>query len=1075
MADLRDIRLAFTGGELSPSMAARADLRAHQTGLTRCRNWVPTPQGELRSRPGADLIDRAASDTRPTKLLWFDYTIGQSYIAAICAHRMRLYYQGEPLTWGMVSEVATVSTSADTLTFAAPHGYAADDQVWVLSQYGSGTFPSGPSAATVYYVVVVDALTVKISSTAGGGSIVNFTTAGTGVRLGRASTMPRIYRPPQACTFNITLNTVVVSNDYVDGDRVLFAVSGGGALPEPLDAGRPYTVAAATGSGFALLDSLGHPVDLTTALSGTATVARYFNAGDLVYAHVDYPTFFRGPLMVVNNGWVAQTNPYISQFESAVASTASIDIYAFGCMRQPMDGRLELPMVYADADLPDVTFSQSADVLTLTHPSYAAIEVRRTATQWQVVPANLVDSRVPTPLPGRVDWGGLPLTPFPDAFDIDRGSKVVVTQADTVFSTALRIWTATPHLFAKGDPILVENSTNTGVLPDGKYVVTYVEEAWFVVRTLAGALLSPVGLTAFGAEVYLTSLSDPDSHTYAITAVDGAGRESLPVTLVVPNTLGVVGSNNTLRWRQVAAAVQYRVYRRLYGTYGLIGVVPSGDVLVSAGVNYYEFVDDYAQADIGEAFGTADTIFGWVVSASCYFEQRRVMAGGYANPQTVWASRPGLSYDYTFHVPQKDDDRVQFTIGANEPQVIRHVVSGQDLYILTASGEFVMASDGALTPTSFAVRQATAHGSSRCRPVQAGDGVLFVEARGGHVRLLTYDWRTQRTVAPDQSLLATHLFDGFTLDCGSLQKNPNPTAWYTSSSGLLLGMTYVPEQEVRGWHAHSFTGGTVLQCATTREATEDRVYVVVERTVGGAPVRTIERLGSMLPAADPHALDGAVTTPAPTAATITPRQLTASRAAGASFQLTASATVFAASDVRATIRVGDSVFRIDTVTSGTVVTATLTTAGALTASADWSFLRTTLTGLDHLEGLTVTALVDGVETTATVTGGAVTLAAPAETITVGVPFDSVAETLPFAMQADGLGFGRMKNVGHVWLRGSGSIKAGPDVGRAVVVELAEAREVVAPTWNADGAVVFVRSGAKSASLTSAVIGASIGD
>lgn len=48
-----------------------------------------------------------------------------------------------------------------------------------------------------------------------------------------------------------------------------------------------------------------------------------------------------------------------------------------------------------------------------------------------------------------------------------------------------------------------------------------------------------------------------------------------------------------------------------------------------------------------------------------------------------------------------------------------------------------------------------------------------------------------------------------------------------------------------------------------------------------------------------------------------------------------------------------------------------------------------LTGLDHLEGRTVSILADGVEQTpAAVTGGALTLAAPATTVIVGLPFTS---------------------------------------------------------------------------------------
>jgi hypothetical protein len=44
----------------------------------------------------------------------------------------------------------------------------------------------------------------------------------------------------------------------------------------------------------------------------------------------------------------------------------------------------EIPNPYAAADLFDIHYVQSADVLTLVHPSYAPLELRRYgATNWQ--------------------------------------------------------------------------------------------------------------------------------------------------------------------------------------------------------------------------------------------------------------------------------------------------------------------------------------------------------------------------------------------------------------------------------------------------------------------------------------------------------------------------------------------------------------------------------------------------------------------------------------------------------------------------------------------------------------------
>lgn len=56
---------------------------------------------------------------------------------------------------------------------------------------------------------------------------------------------------------------------------------------------------------------------------------------------------------------------------------------------------------------------------------------------------------------------------------------------------------------------------------------------------------------------------------------------------------------------------------------------------------------------------------------------------------------------------------------------------------------------------------------------------------------------------------------------------------------------------------------------------------------------------------------------------------------------------------------------------------------------------TTFTGLDHLEGMTVTGIADGVSFgTKTVTNGAITLSSPASNVTVGLAFTPQIQTLP---------------------------------------------------------------------------------
>ena len=89
---------------------------------------------------------------------------------------------------------------------------------------------------------------------------------------------------------------------------------------------------------------------------------------------------------------------------------------------------------------------------------------------------------------------------------------------------------------------------------------------------------------------------------------------------------------------------------------------------------------------------------------------------------------------------------------------------------------------------------------------------------------------------------------------------------------------------------------------------------------------------------------------------------------------------------------------------------------------------TMISGLDWLEGKTVSILADGaVMPQQVVTDGKVMLDYPASKVVVGLPYMSDAQTLPVLMQDTSLGSGRMKNVTQIYLRvyKSSGIFAGP--------------------------------------------------
>jgi len=152
---------------------------------------------------------------------------------------------------------------------------------------------------------------------------------------------------------------------------------------------------------------------------------------------------------------------------------------------------------------------------------------------------------------------------------------------------------------------------------------------------------------------------------------------------------------------------------------------------------------------------------------------------------------------------------------------------------------------------------------------------------------------------------------------------------------------------------------------------------------------------------------------------------------------------------------------------------------------------TTITGLGHLEGKTVSILADGaVQPQQVVSGGAVTLQVAASIVAVGLPITADLQTLPFSFMAQGYGQGAMKNVNKVWLRvhNSSGIFAGPTAEELVqykqrttepygappslitgVIELD-----LSPAWDDDGTVYIRQSDPLPLIVASMTIEASIG-
>jgi len=401
----------------------------------------------------------------------------------------------------------------------------------------------------------------------------------------------------------------------------------------------------------------------------------------------------------------------------------------------------EIANPYAEADLFDLHYVQSADVLTLVHPGHAPRELRRLgATNWTL---------------STISFG--------------------------------------PNILTPGTPSVVCSGHTTA-----KYSYSYV-------------------VTAIASDGFNE------------TAASASGTDN--------GNLLETGGKATISWGAVTGASRYNVYKLQGGLYGYIGQTTGLSI-----------VDDNIAPDMGKTPPIHDAVFsgaGDYPSTVSYFEQRRCFAGSVNSPQNILMTKSGTEANMSYSLPIRDDDRISFRVAAREANTIRHIVPLTQLLLLTSAAEWRVTSvnSDAITPSTISVRPQSYVGASNVQPAIINNTLIYGAARGGHVRECAYNWQANGFITGDLSLRAPHLFDTFDIVDMAYGKAPQPVVWFASTSGKLLGLTYVPEQQIGAWHWHD-TDGVFESCTTVAEGGEDVLYCIVRRTINGASVRYVERLAS---------------------------------------------------------------------------------------------------------------------------------------------------------------------------------------------------------------------------------------
>lgn len=571
----------------------------------------------------------------------------------------------------------------------------------------------------------------------------------------------------------------------------------------------------------------------------------------------------------------------------------------------------EMPTPYATADLPQIQYSQTLNVIRMVCPGKPVYELTYTSdTRW-VLAALALAPTILGPASAALSGGSAGATIYYAVTAVKDGT--FEESLVTVVSAANRIPSAGTPTVVTFDGVVGAISYNIYRSEDGQsygYVgsvggvpTATSDTAWTDTNEVATVAVTNSSAPAAGALL----------NTLAIPANSGNGM----YTIRFRGTLVAAAGSAADKLTKGYVALYYSInggvdvligvsaiLDQMYGagTYGPIAHTVSAyipgvsatDTLVikikpwvisnpSGAGNWTYTIDSSAAPDNSISWYQGPTPFsdkGYLPNFSVsppatiitfgltadypsvigQYQQRLLLAGTPNGKDIIWASRVGSPGNFAYSTPLLDSDPLFFQLAGRQANPIKHLVDLGQLVVFTAAAELVVEGDqsGIIKPDAVNVRQHSYNGASRLTPLVINNRALYVQARGSYVRSL-HPQDTEGSINTNLSVYASHLFRGKTLLDWDFAAYPNSIVWCVRSDGTLLGLTFIPEFNVWGWHRHDTDGIFENVCCLptlTGDIEEDVAYFIVKRTINGATHRYIEylptRYGTGLYATSPY-------------------------------------------------------------------------------------------------------------------------------------------------------------------------------------------------------------------------------
>ena len=236
-------------------------------------------------------------------------------------------------------------------------------------------------------------------------------------------------------------------------------------------------------------------------------------------------------------------------------------------------------------------------------------------------------------------------------------------------------------------------------------------------------------------------------------------------------------------------------------------------------------------------------------AAVAFYEQRLFWAGSTEQPQTLWGSKSGDYENHTPGTLDNDPviytlatDQVNAIKWLSPGKVMAVGTVGGE-FIISGS-----TTADPLTPTNVRVVREGTRGSASHRPVRIDNVVLFIQRQQRKLREFVYQFEADSYQSPDLTILSNQVAKGGISEI-VFQQEPSTVVWGVKGDGQLVGMTYLRDQQVIAWHRHKIGGysGTCTITVTDYENIAVGTTLIFTKSDGTTVTYTSEAAGGTAP------------------------------------------------------------------------------------------------------------------------------------------------------------------------------------------------------------------------------------